>query len=227
MDKHQQRLRKRLLDAAREDLRSGDLDAAVRRFVRLSGLEPDNPTFHLKRGELEQRRAQNTRAAEAFGTAAGLFEKGAFDDKAISLFKRALSCDPERVDLVFALASSYSKIGRIREAIELLRSRAADSECAGRQDEAIELHRALLRLQPDAVTARLRLAEQLEQSEREEEALIEYAESAISLAKGIDPDGILRVFGRIQTLIEKGVPAGDSMSRLFHGVVSAYSMAEK
>ena len=226
MEDRQQRLRKRLIAAAREDLQKKDFDAAIRRFVRLSGLEPSNPAYPLKRGELEHRRGRASAAAEAFASAAKLFAKEAFDDKAASLYKRALQCAPERVDLVSELAMSYARSGRIGEAIHLLGSRAAESAAAGRIDEAINLQQALVRLEPSATSARLRLAEQLEQADREEEALHEYVESAISLAEGIDPDGVVRVAGRIQDLMEKATTLDSGeLGRLFHGVARAYSLA--
>ena len=225
MEKHEQRLRKRLLAAVREDLQADDIEAAIRRFVRLSGLESENPSYHLKRGELEQRRGRNDAAADAFGTAARLFGKGAFDDKAASLYKRALSCDPGRVDLVLALASSYARLGRLRDATELLRSHAAGAAEVGNLDQSIDLQRALLRMTPDATSVRLNLADQLERSNRESEALLEYVEGAISLAEATDPDGILTVFDRMQDLMEKGtVPDESVLGRMFHGVARAYSM---
>ena len=226
MDERDKRLRKRLLDAVREDIRRRDIDRAIRRFVQLSGMEPLNPSYHLKRGELELRRGRHAAAADAFVMAARLFAKAAFDDKAISLYKRAIECGPGRFDIVSALAVAYARAGRIGEANGLLSSHADEAFRSGNLGESVDLLRALVGLDPSA-RVRLRLADLLERSERYEEALSEYAEGAISLAEQNDPDAVLRAFDRIVDLTEKGAVAEDGvLGRLFHQVARAYPLLE-
>ena len=86
-------IRSKLIAMALEDLRKGDFRKALRRYLRLSGLEPGNPAHLVKLGELHEKLGSADDAVNAWFRAAALFVVDAFDLKAIALYKRGRSVE--------------------------------------------------------------------------------------------------------------------------------------
>lgn len=110
-------MQNKILSLARKDLQRGDTARAARHYRRLVGLEPENPSYLLKFGDLSQRLGEEEPAADAYARAAWIYARDSFDDKAIALYKRALELDPTRFGLWSDLADAYLRVDRLGEAI--------------------------------------------------------------------------------------------------------------
>ena len=118
MTKQNSTLRSKLVALALENFRKGDFRKALKHYMRLCGLEPDNPAHWIKLGELNERLKKPGEAANACFRAAALFVADSFDQKAVALYKRALGFQPGRIDIADALAEAYQRLGQLPEAID-------------------------------------------------------------------------------------------------------------
>jgi tetratricopeptide (TPR) repeat protein len=180
------RVRKRVLEMARKDERKGDWRSALRRYRRLTGLDPEDPGLHVKLGDVQLRLEQREDAAAAFAIAGELFARKAFDEKAAALYKRALGLVPERAGVRAALVDCYARLGRTQDAVVVLEQASEYLERAGKPREALALRRQMAELDPLEVGPRLRLARDLEAAGSSKEALHEYVESLVELVRQHD-----------------------------------------
>jgi len=176
-------VRARLLDLARRDERKGDWKSAVRRFRRLTGLDADQPTLHIKLGEACLRLGLAEDAADAFFTAGSLFDKAAFDEKAAALYRRALEAAPDRARVREALVASYRRLGRTNEAIATLDQASSCLAREGDPRQALELRRQIAEIDPTDVDGRLLLARDLAERGIRKEALDEYVDALVELLR--------------------------------------------
>jgi len=205
------RVRNRVLDMARKDERKGDWQSALRRYRRLTGLEPDDPGLHVKLGDVHLRLGQGEDAAAAFTTAGRLFARKAFDEKAAALFKRAFGLTPGRSGVRDALVDCYARLGRSPDAILVLEQASEHLERAGKRREALALRRQMAELDPLEVGPRLRLARDLEAAGSRKEALHEYVESLVELLRQRDFERARGVYGTLLAL--RPEPDSDSGAR--------------
>jgi len=190
-------LRLKLIELVREDLRTGDLRSARRRYRRLAGLESDNPVHLLKLGELEVRLGSPTEAVTAWFCAGNLFAADAFEDKAVALYKRALDLEPGRTEVLSALADAHQRLGQLEDAMAVLRRSRAVLEQEGRLREALDVRRRLAQLDPTNTAARFELACELDEAALALEAIFEYAEVIVEFARVGDPELIPAIFERL------------------------------
>lgn len=192
-----QTVRDRLLRMALDDVRRADHRSAIRRYKRLTGLDPDNPTLHLKVAELSLRLENKSEAVEAYLKAAALFARDAFDAKAVSLYNQALAVDPTRHEISDLLAAAHQRLGRVGDAIECLRSAARALGREGRDAEALHYRRKVAQLDPGDTARRLGLARELERAGLRNDSVAEYVEVAVEFARQGELERIPGVFESI------------------------------
>lgn len=188
---------------ALDDVRRADHRSAIRRYKRLTGLDPDNPTLHLKVAELSLRLGNKGEAVEAYLRAAALFTREAFDAKAVSLYNQALAVDPTRHQISDLLAAAHQRLGRLGDAIETLRSAGRALEREGRDSEALQYRRKVAQLEPGDTTRRLALARELERAGLRSDCVAEYVEVVVELARQGELERIPGVFECIVQLKPK------------------------
>jgi tetratricopeptide (TPR) repeat protein len=183
MPSDDKQVRARVLELARKDERKGDWKSAVRRYRRLTGLDPDQPSLHIKLGDVCVRLGEAEDAADAFFTAGNLFAKAAFDEKAAALYRRALEAAPGRASVRDALVEAYRRLGRTKDAIATLEQAAAWLAREGAHRQALDLRRRIAELDPLDVDGRLRLARDLWASGSRKEAQDEYVDALLELLR--------------------------------------------
>jgi tetratricopeptide (TPR) repeat protein len=184
---------------ALDDVRRADYRGALRRYKRLTGLDPDNPTLHLKVAEISLRLDNKKGAIDAYLTAAALFSRDAFDAKAVSLYKQALVVDPTRHDICDLLAAVHQRLGHIGDAMETLQTAAKALEREGRNSEALGYRKKIAQLDPADATSRLELARELQRAGLHDDSVAEYVEIAIEFARRGDLERIPAIF---ETIVE-------------------------
>jgi len=184
---------------ALDDIRRADYAGALRRYKRLTGLDPENPSLHLKVAEISLKLDNEKGAIDAYLTAAALFSRDAFDAKAISLYKQALAVEPARYDICDLLAAAHQRLGHIRDAMETLQAAAKALEREGRHAEALGYRKKIAKLDPADTESRLALARELERAGLGTDSVAEYAEVAIEFARRRELERIPPVF---QTIVQ-------------------------
>jgi tetratricopeptide (TPR) repeat protein len=200
MTKQNNQLRSKLAALALDSFRKGDFRRALKHYMRLCGVEPDNPAHWIKLGELHERLGSPRDAADACFRAAALFVADSFDQKAVALYKRALGLQPGRTDIASALAEAYQRLGQLPEAVDVLRGSRATLEREGQLREALDVRLRLARLEPTDTVERFELARDLDEANLFHEAISEYANVIVELARAGDPDRIPSVFERLHEL---------------------------
>lgn len=200
MTKQNSELRSKLVALALENFSKGDFRRALKHYTRLCGLERDNPAHWIKLGELHERLGSPLEAANACFRAAALFVEDSFDHKAIALYKRALGLQPGRTDISSALAEAHQRLGQLPEAIDVLRGSRATLEGEGRFREALDVRLRLAQLEPTNTVVRFELARELDEAGLFHEAISEYADVIVELARAGASDEIPSVFGRLHKL---------------------------
>lgn len=205
------KLRNKLLRLARQEMRRGDVRAAHRRYQRLTGVDPDNPTFHLRFADISARLGQKSQAVEAYLRAAMLFTRDAFEEKAIATYRRALALDPDRVEVSERLAGVFVRLGRPADAITTLQAAVSALEGGARSPIALRLERRIAEIDPGNVPARLRLAGRLEREDMHQEAICEFVESIVESACQGAPERIPEAF---RALVALEPPEASGLSKL-------------
>jgi tetratricopeptide (TPR) repeat protein len=182
---------------ALDDIRRADYPGALRRYKRLTGLDPENPGLHLKVAEISLKLDNKGGAVDAYLTAAALFTRDAFDAKAVSLYKQALVVDPTRYDICDLLAAAHQRLGHIGDAMATLQTAARALEREGRDAEALGYRKKIAKIDPANTESRLALARELERAGLEADAVAEYAEVAIEFARRRELERIPALFQTI------------------------------
>ncbi len=194
-----ERVRDKLLRMALDDIRRADYRGALRRYKRLTGLDPDNPSLHLKVAEISLRLDNKRGAVDAYLMAAALFSRVACDAKAISLYKQALVVASKRYDICDLLAAAHQRLGHIGDAIETLQSTAKALGREGRDTEALSCRKKIAKLDPADTASRLELARELQRDGLQDDSVAEYAEVAIEFTRRGEFE---RIPGIFQTIVQ-------------------------
>lgn len=131
---------------------------AIAEYQKVLAKEPDNPVLLAKLGALLARTKQREEAGRKFVAAAKVYERQAFDDKALSTYVQAAGFLPERVELFEQIAKLEVQRGRRADAIRTLLDGAARQRGRKRRSEAVRLAREAAKIEPWHLDATLELA---------------------------------------------------------------------
>ena len=205
-------LRAKLLDMARSDVRKRNWGSAARRYRRLTGLEPDNPNFYLKLGDVSQRTKNTGEAVQAYLEAAALFGRDGFDEKAVAVYRQVLELDPTRYAVFATIAETYERLGRTGDAVESLTIAANKLQMEGETDEALRYRKIIARLEPADTASRLTLAQDLQEGGLADDSLSEQVEVAVEYARQPAPERIREILETIVSLKPKDIAALKELS---------------
>ena len=156
----------------------GKLDAAIDEYRKLLA-ESANDTTTLNRvGDLYARLNRLDKATALFKKTADHFIDEGFFVKAIAIYKKIIRLDPAQIEVYERLADLYSRQGLVNESRSQYQVVADYYQKHGNVDAAIGVYGKLIELEPDNPSHRLRLADQLRQSERPREAVRQFQEIA-------------------------------------------------
>lgn len=138
--------------------------------------EPDNPVLLAKLGALLARTKRPEEAGRRFLAAAQIYERQAFDDKALATYVQAAALLPGRADLCERIARLDANRGRKADAIRALVDGAARQRGRKRRPDAIRLLREAVKIEPGHLEATLELARLLRKQGERSNARKLYAE---------------------------------------------------
>jgi tetratricopeptide (TPR) repeat protein len=160
--------------AAKAEAR-GKRKKAIAEYRKVLAQEPDNAVILVKLAGLLAKTKQPEEARLRFLAAAEGYEKEAFDDKAVAVYRQAVSHLPKRVELWERLAQLDVKRERPPEAIRDLLDGASHFRKRKERQSAIRLLRLAVKIEPFQFEATLRLAGLLAKSGARPEARKLYA----------------------------------------------------
>ena len=168
-------------------------EKAIREYQKLVDDDGKDVRSQLKIADLYVKSGQTPRALESYRQVAYHYFRDEVYDKAVAIFKMAISHDPEDPQLRRDLGESYHRLGRLKDALREFG--AAQRVYRQREDftQQRDVLESMVRIDPEDVGLRVQLAERYEKDGMRDEAvgLLTYA------AKMLDEEGRLDEFLRV------------------------------
>jgi tetratricopeptide (TPR) repeat protein len=144
---------------------------AIAEYRKVLAQEPENPAILVKLAGLLAKTRQPDEARLKFLAAAEIYEKQAFDDKALAVFRQAVTYLPKRVELWERIAQLDVKRKRAPEAIRDLLEGARKFRRRPERQSAIRLLRMAVKIEPWHFESTMSLARLLGKAGAKPEAL--------------------------------------------------------
>ncbi len=126
----------------------GKRKKAIAEYRKILAQEPENPAVLVKLAGLLAQTKQLDEARLKFMAAAEIWEKQAFDEKALSVYRQAVTHLPKRVELWERIAQLDVKRERIPEAIRDLLEGSGKFRRRSERQSAIRLLRMAVKVEP-------------------------------------------------------------------------------
>ena len=100
-----------ILDTAQKYVLKGQLQKAIREYLKLVEAAPQDKRLHLKLGDLYLKNGEEDKAIQTFLKVASLYGEEDLNFRAISIYKKILSINPKFMDAFHKIAKLYLKEG--------------------------------------------------------------------------------------------------------------------
>ena len=117
--------KEKVMDAARKFVDKGQLDKAVKEYLRIVEADPKDVRVWLKIGDLYAKKGSKQDAIETYLKVARFYHEQGFFLKAVAVYKQILKLDPRLVDVILKLAELYRRLGLMSDAMQHYESVAA------------------------------------------------------------------------------------------------------
>ena len=187
----------RVVETARKYVEKGQLDKAVKEYLRVVREDPKDVRVWLKIGDLYAKKGARAEAIETYLKVAKFYSEQGFDLKAVAVYKQILKIDPRLIEVNLKLAELYRQMGLMKEAMEQFETVASHFHREGKTKEALATVRQLVDLDPDNVATRIKLAELYSKEGMATEAITEFAKAGEQLRASNRPDDFIKVAERL------------------------------
>src|SRR5262245_53410400 len=185
------------MDAARKFVDKGQIDKAVKEYLRIVHEDPKDVRVWLKIGDLYAKKGSKQDAIETYLKVARFYHEQGFFLKAVAVYKQILKLDPRLVDVILKLAELYRQLGLMSDAMQHFESVAAHFHREGKTKEALATVRQLVDLDPQNVATRIKLAELYSKEGMTEEAVTEFGMVCEQLRRQNRQDDFMKVAERL------------------------------
>jgi tetratricopeptide (TPR) repeat protein len=100
-----------ILDTAQKYVLKGQLQKAIKEYLKLVEASPQDKRLHLKLGDLYLKNGEEDKAIQVFLKVASLYAEEDLNFRAISIYKKILSINTKFVDAFHKIAKLYLKEG--------------------------------------------------------------------------------------------------------------------
>ncbi|MDQ1354578.1 MAG: hypothetical protein QG657_4887, partial [Acidobacteriota bacterium] len=167
-----------LLKSANKLFRQGKTDAAIKEYLQIIAIKPDDLEVRRIVGDLYIRQNNNRGAIEQFDRIADYYMKEGFYAKAIAMYKRITRIDPNYEEALYKLADLYSKQGLVMEAKQIYLDMAEECKRQNNQKKALGMYKKILEFDRYNIKMRILLADNYLKEGMNDNAVEEYAASA-------------------------------------------------
>src|SRR5690349_8512984 len=185
------------MDAARRFVDKGQIDKAVKEYLRIVHEDPKDVRVWLKIGDLYAKKGSKQEAIETYAKVARFYHDQGFFLKAVAVYKQILKLDPRLVDVILKLAELYRQLGLMSDAMQHYESVAAHFHREGNTKEALATVQKLVDLDPENIATRIKLAELYSKEGLVAEAATEFAVACDQLRRQGRQDDFLKVAERL------------------------------
>jgi tetratricopeptide (TPR) repeat protein len=149
----------KLLQEAEKYVLHGKVSQAIGEYLKIVRLDPNDVLILNTIGDLYLRQKQISEASKYFSRVAENYARNNFFLKALAVYKKILSADPNDLEINATMASLYAKQGLSIDARNQYLKVAALLENAGRSSEILEIFEKIVELDPANITIQRKLAE--------------------------------------------------------------------
>jgi pilus assembly protein FimV len=189
--------KEKVMDAARKFVDKGQIDKAVKEYLRIVHEDPKDVRVWLKIGDLYAKKGAKQDAIETYLKVARFYSDQGFFLKAVAVYKQILKLDPRLVDVILKLAELYRQLGLMSDAMQHFESVAAHFHREGNTKEALATVKKLVDLDPENIATRIKLAELYSKERLIDEAATEFSVACDQLRRQGRQDDFLKVAERL------------------------------
>jgi pilus assembly protein FimV len=164
----------KVMEVARRFADKGQLDKAIKEYLRVVQDDPHDVRVWLKIGDLYVKKGSKREATETYLRVASFYSEQGFFLKAVAVYKQILKLNPRLVEVNLKLAELYRQLGLMSDAMQHFEMVAGHFHREGKTKEALATVRQLVELAPDNVATRIKLAELYSKEGMNEEAVAEF-----------------------------------------------------
>jgi tetratricopeptide (TPR) repeat protein len=197
--------REKILALAQKYVEKKRYDRAVIEYQKVIQEDPNDARTLLKIGDLQSKMEEYANAVATYERVGRFYAAQGFSLKAIAVYKQIREIISKHVPqfeekyahVTPKLAELYQQLGLTSDALAALDEVATRLQRQGREQEAIEIFRKIVELDPSNPLPPLRLAEALLRGKDVDGAVAEFAVAAEQLAKLGRRDDALKVIERL------------------------------
>jgi len=189
--------KEKVMDAARKFVDKGQIDKAVKEYLRIVQEDPRDVRVWLKIGDLYAKKGAKQDAIETYLKVARFYHDQGFFLKAVAVYKQILKLDPRLVDVILKLAELYRQLGLMSDAMQHFESVAAHFHREGNTKEALATVKKLVDLDPENIATRIKLAELYSKESLVDDAATEFRVACEQLRRQGRQDDFLKVAERL------------------------------
>ncbi len=189
--------KEKVMDAARKFVDKGQLDKAVKEYLRIVREDPRDVRVWLKIGDLYAKKGSKQEAVETYLRVAHFYHEQGFFLKAVAVYKQILKIDPRLVDVNLKLAELYRQLGLMSDAMQHFEAVAAHFHREGNTRDALAAVRKLVDLDPENIATRIKLAELYSKEGMTQDAVSAFAVACDQLRRQGRQDDFIKVAERL------------------------------
>src|ERR1043165_6505855 len=185
------------MDEARKFVDKGQIDKAVKEYLRIVHEDPKDVRVWLKIGDLYAKKGAKQDATDTYLKVARFYHEQGFFLKAVAVYKQILKLDPRLVDVILKLAELYRQLGLMSDAMQHFESVAAHFHREGNTKEALATVKKVVDLDPDNIATRIKLAELYSKEGLVDDAATEFSVACEQLRRQGRQDDFIKVAERL------------------------------
>jgi tetratricopeptide (TPR) repeat protein len=189
--------KEKVMDAARKFVDKGQIDKAVKEYLRIVQEDPKDVRVWLKIGDLYAKKGAKQDATDTYMKVARFYHDQGFFLKAVAVYKQILKLDPRQVDVTLKLAELYRQLGLMSDAMQHYEAVAAHFHREGNTKEALDTVKKLVDLDPENIATRIKLAELYSKEGLVEEAVQQFNMACEQLRRQNRQDDFVKVAERL------------------------------
>ncbi len=189
--------KEKVMDAARKFVDKGQIDKAVKEYLRIVHEDPKDVRVWLKIGDLYAKKGSKQDAIDTYEKVARFYHDQGFFLKAVAVYKQILKLDPRLFDVTLKLAELYRQLGLMSDAMQHFEAVAAHFHREGNTKEALATVKKLVDLDPENIATRIKLAELYSKEGLVEDAAGEFQVACEQLRRQGRQDDFVKVAERL------------------------------
>jgi|GEM_PF-858466 len=151
--------KEKLLLSAQKLAQRGQLDKAIKEYLKVIEIDKKDVKVHTKIGDLYAKLKNKEAAIKHYLEAGKYYTKDGFYSKAIAVYKQILTLDENRDDIYLQIAELNQRLGMIGDAMAQYQRVASNYEKDGKLKEALDIFRKMAEMDPKNVMNLTKLAE--------------------------------------------------------------------